>query len=150
MCAADRPPPLPRGFSLMELLVAMVVLALLAMLAWPSLQGAWQRARRADAVLALLQLQQQQARWRTDHPRYADAQELGIAGPSPDGHYRLAIAQPGPHGYQLEAHAHGPQQGDLACARFQLVQAGGDTRLQSFHADGALNPGPENRRCWGR
>lgn len=150
MCAADGPAARPHGFSLMELLVAMVVLALLAMLAWPGLQGAWQRARRADAVLALLQLQQQQARWRTDHPRYADAQELGLTGASPDGHYRVAIAQPGPHGYALDARAHGPQQADHACARFQLVQAGGDTRLQSFNANGSVNAGPENRRCWGR
>jgi len=146
MCRADR----PHGFTLVEALVVMAIVAVLVALAWPSLQGHWLRARRADAVLALLQLQQQQLRWRADHARYADATELGAPGPSPDGHFRLAVDAPDLHGFTLVARADGPQRADRPCATFQLVQQHADTRLQSFTADGRANTATENRRCWGR
>lgn len=138
------------GFTLVEAVLVMALLALLAAMAWPAFHTHLQRARRADAVLALLQLQQHQARWRAAHPAYADAGALGSPGQSPDGHYHLTVAEPGPFGVDLFARADGTQRNDRSCATFQLRVLHGDSQLLSFRSDGAPNPDLENRRCWGR
>ena len=44
------------GFSLIELLVVLTLIAVLASLAWPSLRGSVERAERTQAAACLLQL----------------------------------------------------------------------------------------------
>ncbi|KAF1019680.1 MAG: hypothetical protein GAK30_02998 [Paracidovorax wautersii] len=51
-----------RGFSLIEMLVALGIVALLAALAYPPYQDALRKGRRADARMALMTLMQQQER----------------------------------------------------------------------------------------
>ena len=139
-----------RGFTLVEVLVVLLIVAVLSLFAWPALHGHWLRARRADGQLALMQLQQHQARWRTDHPGYGTAADLGAPAVSPQGHYRLTVLEPGAAGYLLQAEAQGAQRADSGCAVLQLRLEQAHTSTRSRTASGAENPEPANRRCWSR
>jgi type IV pilus assembly protein PilE len=139
-----------RGFTLVEMLVVLLIVAVLSLWAWPAFHGHWLRVRRADGQLALMQLQQHQARWRTEHPVYATAPELGAPATSPEGHYRLTVLQPGPAGYLLQAEAQGGQRADSGCAVLQLRLEQAHTSTLSRTVAGAENPEPANRRCWSR
>lgn len=116
------------GFSLIELLVCVAVVALLGGLAMPGLQGAWLRARRSEAVQALLQVQLAEERFFAVHGRYAaDLPELqGATGAMPElRHYRLAASSADADQYQLEAQATGSQSGDRAeCLWLRVNQRG--------------------------
>lgn len=110
----------PRGFTLIEALVALAVVAILAALAAPSFVGALQRSRRVEATAALLQVQLAQERWRSSHAVYAaDLATLGL-DPAASAHYRIAITDSAAHRYTVVATAFGVQAGDTACARFVL------------------------------
>src|SRR5574343_318449 len=75
------------GFSLLELLMALVVLGLLAALALPSYQSQIRKTRRADALAGILAVQQAQERLRARLPDYAASLGggggLGLAERSP-------------------------------------------------------------------
>ncbi|NHZ44559.1 type IV pilin protein [Massilia aquatica] len=59
-----------RGFTLIETMIVMTIIALLAALAYPGYQGFVVKARRAEAQAALLDLMQKQERYYTQHNRY--------------------------------------------------------------------------------
>lgn len=58
------------GFTLAEVMVVAVIVAILASLALPSYRDAVRKARRSEGRVALLQLMQQQERYYTLHTRY--------------------------------------------------------------------------------
>lgn len=58
------------GFTLIEVMVVAVIVAVLAGLAYPSYRDAIRKARRAEGRAALLQLLQQQERYYLLHTRY--------------------------------------------------------------------------------
>ena len=62
-----------RGFTLIELVIAMAIVAVLAAVALPTYQGVRHRAQRTDARLALLWIQYQQERHYAANNAYAEA-----------------------------------------------------------------------------
>ena len=142
--------PLPprRGFTLVEIVVALVLVALLVMLAYLSFRAQWLKARRGDGRVALMQLQQAQERWRADHPAYAAAAELNSPDRSAHGHYRLGVHASSASGYELHAEAQGDQHDDTVCKVLRVRQTQGETSFLSgptLHVD---NPDHINRGCW--
>ncbi|MEW6706159.1 MAG: type IV pilin protein [Pseudomonadota bacterium] len=136
------------GFTLMELLIAMAVAAILASIAFPSFADAMRRARRAEAISTLLQLQLAQERWRSDHSRYSSQLgELGVPQASSSGLYRVAITEADEAGYTLTATAASLQAGDGPCRVLKLVQRGGRTTRSSVDATGTETTTLHNR-CW--
>ena len=67
-----------RGFTLIELMIAVAVVGILAAIAYPSYQEHVRKARRADAQTALLELAQFMERHYTANGRY-----LTTAGAAP-------------------------------------------------------------------
>lgn len=59
-----------RGFTLIETMIVMTIIALLAALAYPGYRGFVVKARRVEAQAALLELMQKQERYYTQHNRY--------------------------------------------------------------------------------
>lgn len=137
-----------RGFTLIEIVTALGVASVLSGLAWPSFQGSLQKARRAEAMLAMAQLQIAQERWYANRGRYASLEELRLPERTSAGHYQIAISEADAQGYVAVAMASGAQAGDTACRQMRLTVTGGATT----HASGAdarvANDAAANRRCW--
>ncbi len=80
------------GFTLVELLIAAVVVAILAAIAIPSYFDSVRKSRRSEASAALVQLQQAQERWRAGNPAYSDdLDDLGVPATTPSGRYDISI-----------------------------------------------------------
>lgn len=62
-----------RGFSLLELLIALAILAVLAAITVPSYAEYIVRSRRFEARAGLLEAAHWMERWRTERGRYDDA-----------------------------------------------------------------------------
>jgi type IV pilus assembly protein PilE len=88
------------GFTLLEVLTALVVVGVLAAIAIPSWRTHLLRARRGDATAALIEVQKAQDAFFGRQARYADAAQLttpaprglGLAATSTRGFYRIEIA----------------------------------------------------------
>ena len=161
--AADNPrmrrhPPNqdPRaGFTLVELMIALAVMALLAALAWPSLQEAVQRSRRADGMSALASVMQAQERWRANNPTYqATLADLPGAQSaiSADQHYDLTLVDGSvtATGYAARATARSgsPQISDTRCQAMQVTVNSGNITYSSLASGGGANAAPDP--CWAR
>ncbi len=59
-----------RGFTLIELMIAVAVIGILAAIAYPSYQDSIRKSRRADAKATLLQAAQWMERFYTENNRY--------------------------------------------------------------------------------
>lgn len=123
-----------RGFSLVELMITVAVIAILAAVAVPAYRQYVMRASRTDATAALLRLASAQERFYLQNNRYADADEmadappagLGIAG-TERGYYALTIDSDDlALGYVVTATVvdGGPQDDDTQCVGFSVDQQG--------------------------
>ncbi len=133
-----------RGFTLLEIVIAVAIVGILAVMA----QGAWRahqlRAGRSDATTALLTLAAHQEAHYLETGRYAAdpaaAPPAGLGlGVSARGWYRLEITDADESGYTALAVplSGSPQAADGDCRRFTIDAAG---RRASF-------PEPP-RVCW--
>jgi type IV pilus assembly protein PilE len=115
------------GFSLIELLITLAIVAILAVITVPSFSGLVARSRRSDAMAALLDVQLAQERWRALNFSYAPAlSALGWAtADSPDGYYRLRINNADDSGFTVTARPVGVQQSD-SCGVFAVDEQGPD------------------------
>jgi type IV pilus assembly protein PilE len=66
-----------RGFTLLELMIVLVVVAILAAFAIPSYIEQVHKSRRADAIRTLGQLQLGLERWRAENPCYGRSAGAG-------------------------------------------------------------------------
>ena len=95
-----------RGFTLIELMIVVVIVGILAAIAYPSYQNQVKQTRRSDAQVALATIANQQERYFTECNYYAkvrtgtracgamDASSsiLGLGSTlSPDGHYEITL-----------------------------------------------------------
>jgi type IV pilus assembly protein PilE len=135
-----------RGFTLLELLVALALVGILATLAWPGYRDSQLRARRADGIEALLALQLAQEKFRGNCAFYAQtlgsestcssnatAGTLKAAGISAQRHYELSIrtGSASAYGYTLTATPLGMQAEDRDCSPLELsVDAGNPQGLR--------------------
>jgi type IV pilus assembly protein PilE len=139
------------GFSLLELLVTLAIIALLTTLAWPGYAAAVQRAHRNDARLALLALQHAQERHYQSFNAYSDTLGgsaagggLGLDKRSAAGSYALAISiSADAQHYTATASAvpGGRQAADAACAQFRIDEKGQRTAT-------GTGGGLTTAQCW--
>lgn len=119
-----------RGFSLIELMVALTIVAIVAAIAVPSYSNYVLEARRSDGQIALVRLAQQQEQFHSLNANYATTlAALGSPATSPEGFYTLSVANVGcTSGYvgcfQVTATAAGAQSSDTDCATLTLNQSG--------------------------
>lgn len=86
------------GFTLIELMVVVAIVAVLASVAIPSFMDSTRKSRRADAVFALQQIQMEQEKLRANCTTYAanltgerGCGVLGYPATTPEGYYVLSI-----------------------------------------------------------
>lgn len=145
------------GFTLVEMMIVVVIIAILAGIAYPSYTRYVAQTRRADAQIALTQTAARLEKFFTQCNRYTanlggtfdNCTGLGVNPNSPDGHYTLAIAA-------------GPT-GDIATSFVvtatpvgtQLAQDGSRCRTLSLDSQGIKSAtgsegGPTGGTCWKR
>ena len=117
------------GFTLIELMIVVAVIALLAAVVLPSYQDSVRKARRMDARSALTTIAQLMERLNTERGSFASA-TLGAAATdlfpatSENKHYTLALSIPaGGLTYTVTATPAGNQALD-PCGAYTLTQAG--------------------------
>jgi type IV pilus assembly protein PilE len=142
--------PRQRGFTLIETMIAVSIAGVLSSIAYPSFTGHLQRARRTDALVALMQAQLAEERFRVDHSSYGELAEIGVRSSSPSGYYTLQVTLNGSSGYELVATASGTQARDATCRTMRLGIDGSNLAYASGPDASASNPDDVNRRCWNR
>jgi len=123
---------LTKGFTIMELLVALAILGILTAIAIPAYKGYNLKARRADGLHAVLAIQLAEEKYRTHNTQYGDLTQVwGGNTASPAGHYTLAISAVGASSYTVTASAAGAQTNDTengtACSTLTLTYSNGTT-----------------------
>lgn len=155
-----------RGFTLIELSIAMAVTAVLATIALPSFMSQVLAARRLDAIADIGRVVQAQERYRSQRSGYGDrfivvAGALRGVGSSTDSdaatslgstgaHYLLSLADVGMSRHAVIATAQGGQAADGACRVLRLSMAGGNLTIDAGPSAAELHgPGSSAaRRCW--
>ena len=151
-----------RGSTLIELMIAVVVISILAAIALPAYNDYVTRSRRSDGRAALSDLATAQETFRSKCPGYASAfgatcgvdlngdndaldvnENIAFLGTSnsPDGYYTVTISAGTATGFTAHATPQGAQAGDTACdsaAEFAINQ------------DGPVEGSAAQRLCWGK
>ncbi len=129
-----------RGFTLIELVVAMAVVGILVAIAFPSYQEQVRKTRRADGKAELMETAQQLERCYTRFSRYDDG-NCGVALPfdSSEGYYVVSAAAITASAFTLDATPQGDQANDARC---------GVLRLTSTGQQGSQGQGTDANECW--
>ncbi len=123
-----------RGFTLIEVMITVAIVAIVAAIALPSYQDQIRRTRRAEARQELMAIATAQERFYTNCNRYAatlnnalnTCSGLGRATAtvmSSSGYYQVSMAGNGTT-YTLTAAPQGAQVHDTQCASLSLTDSG--------------------------
>ncbi len=157
--AARHPAPRrgSRGFTIVELLIAVVVVGVLAAVALPSFLDSIRKGRRAEAFAAISAVQQAQERFRGNNANYASTVSaltaLGAVATSANGRYAISVANASATGYDIVADGTGSgQASDGTCAKLAVRAAGGVLTYASCAACTTFASGDFTaaNRCWAR
>lgn len=125
-----------QGFTLIEVMIVVVIVAILAAVAIPSYQDSVRKTRRADAKEALTRIAALQERFFFTNNRYGTFEDLGLSSTtglnvqidSQEGFYDIRLANcGGTNCFQLQATPKGAQSQDSTCALFSLNHVGQKT-----------------------
>lgn len=146
-----------KGFTLLELMIVVVVIGVLASIAYPSYQDYIYKGRRSDAKAGVLALQLAQEKYRANCALYASGihasartcvagsttagdHDLVGSATSPDGNYNLSISGATATAYTVTATYTGVQTGDTKCKTLSINQDGIKTATDSSDAASTV--------CW--
>lgn len=139
------------GFTLIELMITVVILAILVSIAVPSYTAQVRKSRRTDARNAILDIAAREERISSVTNAYSNLpSDVGYSGAFPqtllNGYYIVGVAVPDPGyagtaaSYKVTATATGIQASDAACATLTVNQLGQQA------STGTVNNDPA---CWG-
>ena len=116
----------PRGFTLLELVIACAIVAILASIEYPSYVNSVQKSRRSEATASILGIASQLERWSTEKSTYATA-TLGTGGiyadHSENSYYNLSLSNLTATTYTIQASPAAIQASD-PCGSFTYDQSG--------------------------
>jgi type IV pilus assembly protein PilE len=112
------------GFTLIELMVAVVIIAILASVAYPAYQDSVRKGRRVDAKVALMEAAQIMERYFTENMTYATAPTTLIPATSTNGDYAVSLVTNTASSFQLKAVPSSTRQTGDPCGTYTLDGAG--------------------------
>ena len=129
-----------RGFTLIELMIVVAIIAIVLAVAVPSFREQAAKSRRTEALSTLQDMQLKQESYRSTRPSYAtQAQYVATFGALPtSSYYTFTIPASGNTSYTLTATASGGQANDR-CGDIELEYNAGVTTRES--STGAT-------KCW--
>ena len=115
------------GFTVIELMIVLIIVAILVALAYPSYINYVRKAKRGEAQQLLLNWSINQEIWRSNNTTYASTANL--PAPNHDYYGFDTLGNPDATTYTLQAVASGDQENDAArdgtdCATLTLNQSG--------------------------
>ncbi len=117
------------GFTLVELLITVAILAIITAVAYPAYSGYMQKARRTEAIQTLYSMQLAQEDWRISNPGYTSS-VADLKSPASTNHYDFS-ATVADNSYTLTATARKSQQNDkeggTSCSTLTLARNGDKT-----------------------
>lgn len=149
-----------RGFTLVELMIAVVVAGILAAVAYPAFTSFLQRGRRADAMAVLTTIVQEQERYRSNRSSYAsdfgdDGLKIDVSSISK--YYTVSMAGVGAtpsfvSGYVVTATAKDgtSQARDSKCFTLSIQLQGALFKYLSADTNGNDTSNVADARCWAR
>lgn len=132
---AYSPPARAAGFTLIELMIAVVVVAILLSIAVPSYRAQVQESRRTDAKTALLDLASREQRYFSVNNTFTNSpQDLGYGGAAASfpmnvgsGYYSVSVTAPtgaSPPTFTITATPINSQASDTQCGSFTVDNTG--------------------------
>ncbi|MDD2842371.1 MAG: type IV pilin protein [Tolumonas sp.] len=133
-----------RGFTLLELMVVVMVVAILASIAYPSYQRFIMQSRRSDALQGLLSAQLQQEQYRVRTGKYAGNGQGSLIGLTNTSYYNFSVVSAAGSGgvptYTLTATAVSSQLNDTDCRTLSI----NNTDLKTSSS----SSGTASTGCW--
>jgi len=144
------------GFTLIELMIAVVVATILLAIAIPSYRSQIEKSRRTDAKTAVLDLAAREQRYFSVYNSFTTSpQNLAYGNAAAtfpmnvgSGYYSVNVTAPAPVGtnpptFTVTATAINSQTGDTQCASLTVDNTGRQSSLDSSNADSTAT-------CWGQ
>lgn len=164
--------PARRGFTLIEVMITVAIVAILSAVALPAYFDSVRKARRSDAIGAMSKAQQAQERFRANNANYGDSfsgvgtASFGAASgatatfDSENSYYTVDVTANSAAGYTLLAFAKSgtSQVKDKNCQCLELAASAGQFTYSSGGSAGSTNgtaagcgtlvSGAAANRCW--
>lgn len=151
-----------RGFTLIELMIAVVIIAVLAAVALPAYFESVRKSRRGDAIALVSQVAQAQERWRANSANFATdfgTTVLNVRSTAASGvttltepYYTITIpSAAATNTYTVRAVARASQLGDTRCAAMEMRMLDGNITYVSSTSAGTIAASTTDaNRCWNR
>lgn len=131
-----------RGVTLLELMIVVVVVGILAAIAYPSYRDQVRKSKRADGKAMLMEVAQGLERCYTRFGRYNNAgctAANNLPDLSSEGHYQISATAISATAFTLDATPQGTQADDVEC---------GVLRLTSTGVQGSQGADADANGCW--
>lgn len=122
---------LDKGFTLIELMIVVAIVAILAAVALPSYRDYIRQANRGEARAELMRLSQEQEKWRANNTTYGTLTNVAGSDPYTITNYAITVPTNSGTAFTVIATATGDQLTDTNCKTLSIDQNGATTSTDS-------------------